>query len=84
MVGTNIAEPVNGWSPFQPPLAVQLVALLVVQLRVVLPPMVTLVGEAVKDTVGAGFDTGASGVTEVDGELLGLVPTLLVAVTVKV
>jgi hypothetical protein len=40
--------------PVQPPLAVQLVALVLDQFSVELPPLVTEVGVAVNDTVGAG------------------------------
>ncbi|HSX17763.1 MAG TPA: hypothetical protein VLE51_00165 [Candidatus Saccharimonadales bacterium] len=40
--------------PLQAPLAVQLVAFVVLQLKVLLPPGLTLLGLTVKETVGAG------------------------------
>ena len=43
--------------PCQPPLAVHWSALLAVQVRVELPPLLTVAGEAVRVTVGAGFVT---------------------------
>ena len=47
-------EPLIALLPDQPPEATQLVAFVLVQLNVEPPPLGTLVGFAVKDTVGAG------------------------------
>lgn len=58
-----LALPETGRLPLQPPLAVQLVALFDDQLRVELPPLSTLLGFALSDTLGAGGGGGASTVT---------------------
>ena len=47
-------EPLVALPPDQPPEAVQAVALLEDQVRVELPPLVTLVGLALSETVGGG------------------------------
>ena len=54
-ITASVPEPVDGLPLQAPPLAVHEVASLVVQLKVVSPPAVTLVGEAVKVTVGAVY-----------------------------
>ena len=46
--------PLVGSAPLQAPVAEQLVALVVDQVKVLLPPADTLVGEALKAIVGAG------------------------------
>lgn len=46
--------PVRPLLPLQPPVAVQLLALVVDQLRVEDPPLTTDAGVAVSDTVGCG------------------------------
>ena len=51
-------EPDVAFVPVHPPLAVQEVALVEDQARVVEPPLVTDVGKAEKVTVGAGFVGG--------------------------
>jgi hypothetical protein len=60
--------PLTDLVPDHPPEAVQLVALLVVQFKVELPPLVIDVGLAVRFTVGAGG--GAVTVTVAEAELL--------------
>jgi hypothetical protein len=50
-------EPLVASAPDQPPEAVQELAFVEVQLRLVLPPLVTLVELALKLTVGADADT---------------------------
>jgi hypothetical protein len=50
-------EPLTGSSPVQPLPAVQAVALLALQLKVALLPGVTVLGFAVKVTVGAALVT---------------------------
>ncbi len=49
-------EPLVAIVPVQPPDAVQVVALLEVQVNVVLLPLDTLLGLALNDTLGAGAD----------------------------
>lgn len=49
-----LALPAVGRLPLQPPLAVQLVALLEDQFRVALPPVTTVFGLTVSVSVGAG------------------------------
>jgi hypothetical protein len=49
-----VALPLSVCDPLQPPKAVQEVALVVVQVSVEVPPVATLVGFAVNDTVGDG------------------------------
>lgn len=56
-MGAALWEPLVALLPVQPPLAVQLVALVLDQVRVEDPPVVMLVGEAEKETVGAGVVT---------------------------
>ena len=56
--------------PDQPPEAVQVVALVLDQVRVVVPPLLVLVGLAVSATVGAGVDDD----TVTVAELLALPP----------
>ena len=51
------AEPLIGSLPLQPPEALQLVALAVVQFRVALPPFATVLGLAVSTTDGEGCVT---------------------------
>ena len=51
--GVSAAEPLVFWVPLHAPLAVQDVALVELQVKVVLLPSVTLLGEAVTLTVGA-------------------------------
>ena len=51
--------------PLQPPLATQLVALMLDQLRRLVPPLLTLVGVAASDIVGAGAG-GCVTVTDVE------------------
>jgi hypothetical protein len=46
--------PVASWAPLQPLLAVQLVVLVLLQLRVLLWPVVIVVGSAEKASVGVG------------------------------
>lgn len=58
-------DPLIAWTPLHPPDALQLVALVEVQVRVDVPPLETLVGLALKDTVGAA---GAETVTVADCE----------------
>jgi hypothetical protein len=48
------AEPLTNWVPDQAPEAVQLVALVLDHVNVDAPPLATLVGEALKVSVGAG------------------------------
>jgi hypothetical protein len=55
--------PLVALAPLQPPLAVQLVALVELQVSVAALPLVTLVGDAVSVTVGGG---AAATVTVVD------------------
>jgi hypothetical protein len=50
-------EPLVARAPDQPPDAAQDVALVEVQVSVELPPLTTLVGVALTDTVGVGADT---------------------------
>jgi hypothetical protein len=50
-------DPLIACAPLHPPDAVQAVALVEVQLKVDVPPLLTLVGLALKDTVGAGDET---------------------------
>jgi hypothetical protein len=50
--------------PLQPPLAVQLVALPLLQVRCVIWPLLSVMGDAARFTVGAG--TGAVTVTVAD------------------
>jgi len=64
------AEPAVASDPVQPPEAVQAVALVEDQLRVVLSPLATLVEAALSDTVGAAADT----VTVADCEAVPPVP----------
>ncbi len=49
-----VVVPLVGWSPDQPPEAAQLVAFAALHVKVDVPPLATLVGFAVIDTVGAG------------------------------
>jgi hypothetical protein len=49
------AVPPVGWLPLQPPEAVQLVAFVVLQVSVEVPPIGTSVGLAVNITVGSGI-----------------------------
>jgi hypothetical protein len=56
-------DPLIAWAPLHPPDAVQLVALVEVQVRVDALPLLTLEGLALNDTVGAG---GAETVTVAD------------------
>jgi len=49
-----LCVPLVGWLPVHAPEAVHVVALVEDQLKVVLPPLVTLEGLALKFTVGAG------------------------------
>ena len=56
-------DPLIACAPLHPPDAVQLVALVEVQARVDAPPLVTLAGLALRDTVGAA---GAETVTVAD------------------
>jgi len=52
--GATLAEPLVGFVPDQPPPAVQVEALVLVQLKVEFPPDAICVGLAVSVTVGAG------------------------------
>jgi hypothetical protein len=54
--GPTSAEPAVGRAPLQAPLALQLVALLALQLNVVVAPGSTMGSAAVRDTVGAGAE----------------------------
>ncbi len=63
-------EPLVASLPDQPPEAVQAVALVVDQVRLELPPLTTVLGFAVSDTVGAG----AAEVTETTADWLALPP----------
>lgn len=58
--------PLSARDPVQPPLAVQLVAFEVDQLRVVDPPATTVVGAAVRVTVGRGVTVFGTTVTLTD------------------
>jgi hypothetical protein len=49
-----VAPPLVALAPLQPPEAVHAVALVLLQVRVDVPPDATLVGFAVRSTVGAG------------------------------
>jgi hypothetical protein len=55
--GPTDAVPLTALVPLQDPLAVQLVALVVLQVSVEEPPLATLVGLAVSVTVGAALVT---------------------------
>jgi hypothetical protein len=59
-----LADPDTASAPLQPPEAVQLVALLATQVRVELLPLVTLLGLALRDTLGG--DAAAETVTVAD------------------
>lgn len=74
-----LALPLVALLPLHAPLAVQLVASVLDQVRVEELPLVTDVGFALKDTVGAG----AAGVTVTDAERL-MLPPLPVQVSVNV
>lgn len=50
----RVSEPLVGFAPLQPPLAVQVVAFAAVQLNVLAPPLLTVVGAAVSVIDGAG------------------------------
>jgi hypothetical protein len=52
-----VFDPVVAREPVQPPDAVQAVALVEVQVSVELPPLATLVGLALTETLGAGAET---------------------------
>jgi hypothetical protein len=65
-----VCEPLAALVPDQAPLAVQEVALVAAQVRVELEPLATLLGLAVKVTVGAAEST----VTVADCEALPPVP----------
>lgn len=56
--------------PLQPPLAVQLVALVLDQVKVLLWPLDTVVGLADKETVGAGVGGGGLALVVTDKALL--------------
>ena len=56
-VGVSPTEPLVVCAPLQAPLAVHEVALVVVHESVEVAPEVTVVGEAVKVTVGGAFTT---------------------------
>jgi hypothetical protein len=58
------AEPLVASLPFQPPEALQEVALLEDQVKVDLPPLLTVVGFALNVTVGAAFATATVAVCE--------------------
>lgn len=62
----RVSEPFSALVPAQPPEALQLEALLTVQLRVVLPPLVTVVGDAVSVMDGSDGTTGGTTVTLTD------------------
>jgi hypothetical protein len=64
--------PVVGWEPLQSPLAIQVLALVVLQLSTVDCPELSVAGEAVRVTVGGG---GA--VTITVAEALALPPSPL-------
>jgi hypothetical protein len=49
-----VVVPLVGWAPDQPPEAAQLVAFAALHVNVDVPPLATLVGFAVRETVGAG------------------------------
>ena len=53
------AVPLSDWRPLQEPEAVQLEALVVVQVSVDAPPLATLVGDALKVSVGGSMATTA-------------------------
>ena len=57
VIGPTESDPLVARDPLHPPLAVQLVAFVVDQFNVELPPLVTLVGVAEKLRVGAGVVT---------------------------
>jgi hypothetical protein len=48
-----LALPLEGWSPVQPPEAVQLLALVADQISSAVPPLLTLVGLALRKMLGA-------------------------------
>jgi hypothetical protein len=58
--------PLSATAPFQPPEAVHAVAFSEFQLRSDMPPLATVVGEAVRFTVGAGEVTTTSADWEAD------------------
>ena len=64
------SEPFTGSLPLQPPDALQAVAFVEDQVSVAVPPFDTVVGAAVKMTVGAGLAT----VTVADREVLPPAP----------
>ena len=78
--GPTLSLPIVFLLPDQPPEAVQLVALLVVQLNVVLLFAVTVTGFALRLTVGGGVDC----CTFTDTDFIVLPPALFVQVNVKV
>ena len=51
--GPTVADPDSACVPVQSPLAVQPVALVLLHVKVELPPLATLKGDAAKDRVGA-------------------------------
>jgi hypothetical protein len=63
VVGLTVRVPLTSWEPAQPLLAVQLVVLVLVQLRVLFWPEVIVAGSALKSSSGAG---GALTVTLAD------------------
>lgn len=69
------SEPLRGRVPLQPPVAVQAVALLTDQESVVLPPLTTLLGVAVRATAGGGGATGGDTETVTDCEADAPPPT---------
>ena len=72
--------PLTALLPLQPLLAVQLEALLLVQARLVAPPLGTLAGLAFKSTLGAGVAVATATVTD----WLAVLPAELAQVSVKV
>lgn len=63
---TLASEPLSAFVPVQPPDAVQLLLLAVDQLRVDVPPLATVVGDAVSEIVGEGGALGGVTVTVTD------------------
>ena len=78
----RVSDPLSALVPLHPPEAVHAVALDAVQLRVLLPPLDTELGEAVKLT--AGGDSGGAGETVTVTDCVALAPPVPVQVSVNV
>jgi hypothetical protein len=68
------SEPLSALAPAQPPDAVQLLALVVDQLRVEVPPFATVVGEALNVIVADGGALGGVTVTVTERDAVPPVP----------